>query len=86
MDKQGLLDFLQSLKSAKVSGMGENDQNSAITGYPEYDEIIRQYYTGMISNWSMGEFSEKIYVIWQEAKWEVPTILDTILQILMEMV
>ena len=59
LDKQGLLDFLQSLKSAKASGMGENDQNSAITGYPEYDEIIRQYYTGMISNWSMGEFSEK---------------------------
>ncbi len=59
LDKQGLLDFLQSLKSAKVSGVGENDQNSAITGYPEYDEIIRQYYTGMISNWSMGEFSEK---------------------------
>lgn len=59
LDKQGVLDFLQSLKSAKASGMGENDQNSAITGYPEYDEIIRQYYTGMISNWSMGEFSEK---------------------------
>lgn len=59
LDKQGLLDFLQSLKSAKASGMGENNQNSAITGYPEYDEIIRQYYTGMISNWSMGEFSEK---------------------------
>lgn len=59
LDKQGLLDFLQSLKSAKASGMGENDQNSVITGYPEYDEIIRQYYTGMISNWSMEEFSEK---------------------------
>lgn len=59
IDKQGILDFLQSLSSTKDSGTEVETQNSTVTGYPEYDEIIRQYYQGMISKWSMNEFSEK---------------------------
>lgn len=59
IDKQGILDFLQSLSSTKDSGTEVETQNSTVTGYPQYDEIIRQYYQGMISSWSMNEFSEK---------------------------
>mgnify|MGYP004713186771 CR=1 FL=1 len=59
IDKQGILDFLQSLSSTKDSGTEAETQNGTVTGYPEYDEIIRQYYQGMISKWSMNEFSEK---------------------------
>lgn len=59
IDKQGILDFLQSLSLTKDSGTEAETQNGTVTGYPEYDEIIRQYYQGMISKWSMNEFSEK---------------------------
>lgn len=30
----------------------------SITDYPEYDEIIRKYYYGAVSNWTIQEFSE----------------------------
>lgn len=59
IDKQGILDFLQSLRSAEDSGSEAEIQDSALTGYPEYDEIINQYYQGMIAKWSMNEFNER---------------------------
>lgn len=59
IDKQGVLDFLQPLGSTKNSKTETETQNTIITGYPEYDEIIHQYYQGMISDWSMNEFIQK---------------------------
>lgn len=56
IDKQGILEFLKQTKSLASS---ENENVSeGITGYPEYDEIIRQYYEGKISNWSIQDFGE----------------------------
>lgn len=57
IDKQEILDFLQGLKS--TPSYEDVPKNTAITNYPEYDEIINQYYTGMISNWPMDEFMER---------------------------
>lgn len=34
------------------------EQEDAITDYPVYDEIIRKYYEGMTSGWSMEKFAE----------------------------
>lgn len=33
-------------------------QESAITNYPEYDEIIRKYHEGIAAGWSMEDFTE----------------------------
>lgn len=59
MDKQEILEFLRGLISTESDDDKDVLQNSVITDYPEYDEIIRQYYMGMASNWSMNEFREK---------------------------
>lgn len=56
IDKQEILEFLKKTKSL-VSCEFENT-SEGITGYPEYDEIIYQYYEGKISNWSIQDFRE----------------------------
>ena len=55
MDKQEIISFLQSLTSTST---GDTLQEEAITSYPAYDEIIRKYYEGMASGWSMEDFRE----------------------------
>ena len=55
MGKSDILEFLQKLIPTVSK---EAAQTGLITGYPEYDEIIYQYYNGMAANWSIGEFSE----------------------------
>ena len=55
MDKQEIISFLQSLTSTST---GDILQEEAITSYPAYDEIIRKYYEGMASGWSMEDFRE----------------------------
>ena len=55
MDKQEIISFLQSLISMPT---GDTLQEQALTNYPAYDEIIRKYYEGMVSGWSMEDFRE----------------------------
>lgn len=55
MGKDDIVGFLQGLASTVPSG---NSQTGSITGYPEYDEIINQYYNGMSLNWSTEDFRE----------------------------
>lgn len=59
MNKQEILEFLRGLISTESNANKDVLQNRVITDYPEYDEIIRQYYMGRDSNWSMNEFREK---------------------------
>lgn len=55
MGKEDVTKFLQGLASTVPSG---NSQSGSITGYPEYDEIVNQYYNGMALNWSTEDFRE----------------------------
>lgn len=55
MGKEDVMKFLQGLASTVPSG---NSQSGSITGYPEYDEIVNQYYNGMALNWSTEDFRE----------------------------
>lgn len=55
MGKEDVTKFLQGLTSTVPSG---NSQSGSITGYPEYDEIVNQYYNGMALNWSTEDFRE----------------------------
>lgn len=55
MGKEDVTKFLQGLASTVPSG---NSQSGSITGYPEYDEIVNQYYNGMALNWLTEDFRE----------------------------
>lgn len=55
MGKEDVTKFLQGLASTVPSG---NSQSGSITGYPEYDEIVNQYYNGASLNWSTEDFRE----------------------------
>ena len=55
MGKEDVTKFLQGLTSTVPSG---NSQSGSITGYPEYDEIVNQYYNGASLNWSTEDFRE----------------------------
>ena len=55
MGKEDVTKFLQGLASTVPSG---NSQSGSITGYPEYDEIVNQYYNGMALNWATEDFRE----------------------------
>ena len=59
MDKQQVLEFLQEVLSPGSSENSDLSQDSPVTSYPEYDEIIWQYYNGVNANWSMEDYSEK---------------------------
>lgn len=59
MDKQQVLEFLQEVLSPGSSENSDPSQDSPITSYPEYDEIIRQYYNGVNANWSMSDYSDR---------------------------
>ena len=48
MDKQEILEFLRGLISTESDDDKDVLQISVITDYPEYDEIIRQYYMGNV--------------------------------------
>lgn len=43
---------------AETASDDMEEQEDAITDYPVYDEIIRKYYEGMTSGWSMEKFAE----------------------------
>ena len=43
---------------AETASDDMEEQENAITDYPAYDEIIRKYYEGMTSGWSMEKFAE----------------------------
>ena len=45
-------------KDVYAVSTGDTLQEEAITSYPAYDEIIRKYYEGMASGWSMEDFRE----------------------------
>lgn len=45
-------------KDVYAVSTGVTLQEEAITSYPAYDEIIRKYYEGMASGWSMEDFRE----------------------------
>ena len=59
MDKQQVLEFLQEVLSPGSSENSDPSQDSPITSYPKYDEIIRQYYNGVNANWSMSDYSDR---------------------------
>lgn len=59
MDKQQILEFLRGVVSSGASENKDSSQGGSITSYPEYDEIIWQYYNGVNSNWSMEDYREK---------------------------
>lgn len=56
--KDGKWGVIQVNKTGAFQDISVLPGNGSITGYPEYDEIIRKYYDGISAHWTMQEYSE----------------------------
>lgn len=58
VEKDGKWGVIQLFGSETMPDTSTLPADGSMTGYPEYDEIIRKYYTGVSQHWNMSDYSD----------------------------